>query len=368
MKLSLHRIRALDRLLGWGVHMPAYLLFFVTHRCDAKCEHCFFWRQLNQPGFSELNLEEIEALARSIGPTLQVTLTGGSPELRHDLPQIAALFHQHCRPANLTFCFNGYHTDRILRMMQETLDLCPGQRVTVGISLDGVGDDHDRLRGMPGLFERASNTVRELSNLKAGAGRMQLIAGICVSELNHSHVGATAEWVGASLPVDVVKPILVRGDPRNPGAAGSNALRAYLRMVSKVSLPSNRQPGRSRSLFSRLVCAKEAVQRELISRIATGGDGLTRCAAARETAVVYADGEVEACELRSEKLGNLRDHQLDFRRIWYGPAASRFRASLVAKPCRCYHHCFLAPMIFRSPLLWPRLARAFLQGEPGSRR
>ncbi len=366
MKPSLHRILALKRLLGWGVRMPAYLLFFVTHRCDAKCEHCFFWRQLNPSGSSELNLDEIEALACSIGPTLQVTLTGGSPELRHDLPQIAALFHRHCRPANLTFCFNGYHTDRILRMMRETLELCPGQRVTVGISLDGIGEDHDRLRGMPGLFERATNTVRQLGNLKADTGRMQLIAGICVSELNHSRVEATAEWVGASLPVDVVKPILVRGDPRNPGAVGSNALQAYLRMVSNFSAPPKRRPCRSQSMFSRLVCAKEVVQRELISRIATGGDGLIRCAATRETAVVHANGDVEACELRSEKLGNLRENQLDFRRIWYGPAASRFREGLAAKPCNCYHHCFLAPMIFRSPRLWPRLATAFLQGEPGS--
>lgn len=51
----------------------------------------------------ELSLAEYEKIATSLGPMLQVTLTGGSPELRADLPEIAEIYSRICRPANITF-------------------------------------------------------------------------------------------------------------------------------------------------------------------------------------------------------------------------------------------------------------------------
>ena len=70
------RLQSVAKLLAPGAHMPVYLLVFVTARCDARCGHCFYWQELNS-GKRELALEEYERLARSLGPVLQVTLTGG---------------------------------------------------------------------------------------------------------------------------------------------------------------------------------------------------------------------------------------------------------------------------------------------------
>ena len=43
-------------------------------------------------------------------------ITGGSPELRKDLPAIAREFYRHCRPAHMTLCMLARHTDRIIRL------------------------------------------------------------------------------------------------------------------------------------------------------------------------------------------------------------------------------------------------------------
>jgi MoaA/NifB/PqqE/SkfB family radical SAM enzyme len=160
------KISSLCRLIAPGPQMPIYLLMFVTNRCNASCAHCFYWKELNTKVKQEMTIEEYDRLARNIGPMLQVTFTGGSPELRKDLPELVERFYEHCRPTNMTFCMLGHSTSRILAQVEDMLRRCLGQKIKIGISLDGLGEDHDRLRGIPGLFDRVVATVRGLGDLK----------------------------------------------------------------------------------------------------------------------------------------------------------------------------------------------------------
>jgi len=353
------RSRAAARLFLPGVHMPVYALVFVTTRCAAKCEHCFYWQDLNTPE-DELTVAEYGEIARGMGPMLQVTLTGGSPEQRKDLPAIALQFHEHCRPVNMTWCMLGYSTGRVLAQIEEVLESCPDMNLTIGLSLDGVGEEHDRLRVMDGLFDRMVQTARGIGELKEKYGKLALTVATTVSGLNHETALATTEWAWENLPVDMVKPILVRGNPKNPQALDPVCHTAYLQVVD-VARERMRERLRLRpSLFRRFVLAKETVQRDVICSISQTGRQPALCSGGRETTVIYPNGDVAGCELRDEILGNLRDHDLDLRKVWLGPAGDRFRDGVgKAAACKgCYHHCFLAPAIVRSPRLFPRLAKA----------
>ena len=51
------------------------------------------------------------------------------------------------------------------------------------------------------------------------------------------------------------------------------------------------------------------------------------CYAANLSGVIYAGGDVYPCEILEEPLGNLRDADYDFRKIWFsGTKASRSRS------------------------------------------
>jgi radical SAM protein with 4Fe4S-binding SPASM domain len=357
--MKLARLQTAARLFAPGVHMPVYLLVFATARCDAHCGHCFYWQELNS-GKRELTLEEYERLARSLGPVLQITLTGGNPELRTDLAEIAAIFYRHCRPAHMTLCLLGRHTDRVLNHVATILQTCPNLALTVGLSLDGVGEEHDRIRELPGLFENVLATFAKLSELKRANPRLALDAAITVSGLNYASAEATAEWAWSHLPIDTLKPILVRGSPKDPGAVDNRCRAPYLRIIERdgARLGLNRRS--EQSCLASVINAKEVVEREVIARTVADGVSSIVCSGARETAVIYPDGDVAGCEPRSELLGNLRDVDMDLRRLWFSPQARAFRRSAGRKAvCRgCYHHCFISPAIFRTPRLWPRLARA----------
>jgi MoaA/NifB/PqqE/SkfB family radical SAM enzyme len=352
---------ALKRLMAPSAQMPVYLLMFVTNRCNAKCEHCFYWSELNTKMKEELTVAEFDRLARDLGPMLQITFTGGSPELRRDLPDIVERFYEHCRPTNMTFCMLGHATDRIVSQVEAMLKRCPGQKIKISFSLDGLGREHDKLRGIPGLFDCVVKTINRLADLKPEWPNLRLDIGMTVHGLNYETVGQTARWVRKNLPVDVLKPILVRGNPLNPKAHDVACKTTYLNIIDNDAPWLN---GASRSgnfsAWDFLVHSKEKVSRDIIAETSHTGLAPVKCAGGRETAVIYPTGDVAGCELRDDVLGNLRNANFDFRSIWFGDSGRGFRAtSGEVEACKgCYHHCFISPALFRTPKMWGRMVQA----------
>jgi len=363
MRRQVRRAASFGKLMVPGTHKPVYLLMFVTNRCTAACDHCFYWRELNTKVKQELTPVEYEKLARSLGPMFQVTFTGGSPELRHDLPEIVEQFYRHCSPSQMTFCMLGNATDRILSQTEAMLKQCPDQRFNIAISLDGLGEEHDRLRRLPGLFDRAIATIRQLGSLRKHWPNLHIGIGITVHGLNYRTAERTSKWVRENLPINVLKPILVRGDPMNRETLNEVCKTSYLKVVSQDRSWIDGSRGGIFSPMDFIVYAKEAMQRTVISRISHGTTAGFKCGGARETAVIYPTGDVAGCELRDDVLGNIRDVNYQFSRIWFNDRSDEFRRTVgkVSQCEGCYHHCFLAPAMFRTPALWPKLAQTAWQ-------
>ncbi len=55
-----------------------------------KCEHCFYWRQLNQP--DDLTFEELVKLSKELGRIENLNLSGGEPFLRPDFGAVCRQF------------------------------------------------------------------------------------------------------------------------------------------------------------------------------------------------------------------------------------------------------------------------------------
>ena len=74
------------------VPSPPFLILFINSICNMKCEHCFYWQQLNQK--SDLTFEEIVALSNELGPIENLNLSGGEPFLRKEFAAICRQFIQ----------------------------------------------------------------------------------------------------------------------------------------------------------------------------------------------------------------------------------------------------------------------------------
>jgi hypothetical protein len=86
---------------------------------------------------------------------------------------------------------------------------------------------------------------------------------------------------------------------------------------------------------ARLVESLRLEYYELAARVLEEKRQIIDCYAGWASAHLAPDGNLWGCCVRAESLGNVRDHGYDFRTVWLGPAADRFRASVRAHECAC---------------------------------
>ena len=130
----------------------------VTRTCNLRCIHCYADSHAETyPG--ELDHEQGRALLEDLAAfgVPAVLLSGGEPLVRRDTLQLA----EYGRSLGLKFTLSTNGTLLDLQTAQRIRDL---GFTYVGISLDGIGETHDKFRGMPRAFDRA---VRGIRNCRA---------------------------------------------------------------------------------------------------------------------------------------------------------------------------------------------------------
>ena len=62
------------------------LIFFVTSKCNAKCDFCFYWEQLNRQG--DLTVDEIRQISATMPRFQRLLFSGGETFMRKELVEI----------------------------------------------------------------------------------------------------------------------------------------------------------------------------------------------------------------------------------------------------------------------------------------
>src|SRR2546425_6367387 len=69
---------------------PPFFILFINSICNLTCEHCFYWRNLNQR--DDLSFAELEQLSSDLGPLEILNLSGGEPFLPPEFAEVCLLF------------------------------------------------------------------------------------------------------------------------------------------------------------------------------------------------------------------------------------------------------------------------------------
>jgi len=136
---------------------------------------CDIWKIKDSP---ELNVSEFLKLPSSLR---DINLSGGEPFLYKDILGVVKNIKNVAPKARIVISSNGFATDLIVNRMREILLVKPD--VGVAISIDGIGGVHDEIRGIPGGFERAINTVKKLKEL--GMKNLRLAFTVMEKNVNH---------------------------------------------------------------------------------------------------------------------------------------------------------------------------------------
>lgn len=110
----------------------------------------------------ESSLSDYHQLFESSGHTLRwLSLSGGEITLFHNFSEFASLVKKHCSKLRIiTFTTNGLNPEKILEIAGKLQGL--SKDMFIVISLDGDQKLHDKLRGVPGNYEKAQKSFQLL--------------------------------------------------------------------------------------------------------------------------------------------------------------------------------------------------------------
>lgn len=134
---------------AWTSRHPLWCTWQVTYRCNFRCGFCQYWRDPmgSRPEQTVEQFEEGSRRLASLG-TMLVSLAGGEPLLRPDLPDLVrAVGRWH-------FPFITTHGGLVTQPLAE--ELFDAGLWGVSVSIDYAdGAKHDKARGVRGGFDRA---------------------------------------------------------------------------------------------------------------------------------------------------------------------------------------------------------------------
>jgi MoaA/NifB/PqqE/SkfB family radical SAM enzyme len=162
---------------------PFILSHLITARCNADCATCL-WKMPANARVDELSIDEVKALYRDAAEAgfRALVLWGGEPLLRQDTGE--ALEAARTAGLNTTLITNGWwleeRADEILPWVNRLM-----------VSVDAVGERHDRIRRLPGLFERLDGGLRYA---RANYNDLVVIINAVLSRLNLDQLDDIAEY------------------------------------------------------------------------------------------------------------------------------------------------------------------------------
>lgn len=320
---------------------PRLLTYIVTFTCNARCVMCDSWQKPSD----DLRLEQIEHIFRQLPRLDAVRLSGGEPFVRKDLLEIVELVRAQLSPLFLHITSNGFLTERIVRLCEERDRSLPLQLL---ISIDGVGDKHDRVRGIGQAYERAMATLRALA-----PRRRELRLSLAVNQtivdgesIPHYHA-LKAELAPLGIHNQVVIAYAQSATyslrerhcvrPRYPGeletfgelngAELEALLTAAERDVLEYPLPER--------LAKQFYL--EGVRRRLLERVPSPNPP---CVALSSHMRLLPDGTVPTCQFNTEPAGNLREQS--FAKVWQSARANSQRDWVHNCP-GCWAECEVLP-------------------------
>jgi MoaA/NifB/PqqE/SkfB family radical SAM enzyme len=147
---------------------PTVLHVNVNLRCNTQCAMCNIWEMKSS---HELSLDQLETIfADPVYARIEyIVLAGGEPTLRKDLPEIVELMHKHMpRLKKLMIPSNVIDRLSVQRQFPRIARYCADHniRLTLAVSLDGIGETHDKIRGVRGAYAKVMESIRFMKQLQ----------------------------------------------------------------------------------------------------------------------------------------------------------------------------------------------------------
>lgn len=326
--------------------MPYKLEFIVTFSCQSRCRTCNIWQiYIDDPGKrkEELTVDQLVATAASARDTVRwISLTGGEVTDRDDFPDIVEGIIDAVgdKLALFQITTNGIDPERVADMLPRVVAMTRGIPTYITMSLDGIGERYQRVRGVPDGYAKVKRSMAVLEGLEAEEKHLTTGWQITLSDLNVDQADALFDEASrgkerpiVTLATDSLQ--LTRGklsvDTRKSPAVQEAALRLWRRYP-----------------LNQLNDMPPQLHLGLTQRFFRTGEAPLDCTAGFATLTIDPYGGVLQCDVRDTPLAHLRDHDYNLPQMVASPAWATALAP-VSRCRECWTPCQAYPTLMHQP-------------------
>ena len=322
--------------------LPRFLTFITTFACNARCIMCDSWKK---PPQDDLTLTEIERIFDQLPRMDIVRLSGGEPFVRKDIGDIADLVLRKLRPTALHITTNGFLTDRIVRFCENRRKDEP---LHLLVSVDGVGDRHNRIRGRARAWDHAVNTLKALADRRKALRIELTVNQTVVDEDGFDDYRQLRDYLE---PLGIRNNLIIAYDMSATYSVGETVDAAPKRQ-GEYSTFGSFDPERLGEFLEEAEkdlkasgflnrTAKRYYMRGIKNRVVRNvGSPNPPCVALGSHMRLLPDGSVPTCQFNGASAGNLREQS--FQEIWSGGRIEALRKWVRNCP-GCWAECEILP-------------------------
>ncbi|MBK9705942.1 MAG: radical SAM protein [Acidobacteria bacterium] len=350
MDYNLELIKRYGRVMMGGVTSPVILNILITSVCDMRCTHCFFTEELDDKERKKFQMttEQLASVSKTLGGKLPILIiAGGEPFTRKDLPEVVRAFYENNQLESVYLMSNGGIQQRIIPDVTRILEECPKLNVTVALGIDGLKDEHEKIRGKQGSWDKAIGTARMLQDIQKDIPRLDVQTCTCFMNSNQDRIFEWYDFLRYELKPDKINVNYIRPPSKDAKELDIdlNRYRKLSKLIdddSRNGVIKNHYKGES----GHFKAAVDIYMHELIARTEVEQKAQLRCFAGTTGGVIYDEGTVSSCE-NLDPIGNLRNYNWDFQSLWNSPEMA-VRRQHVKNGCFCTHesNCYYPSLAF----------------------
>lgn len=321
------------RTIGYPRKTPLSLTLAVTYKCNSRCRTCNIWNK--EEDDNQLTIDEYNKIFKSFRrPPFELILTGGEAFIREDFAEICQAAIMYLRPKIIIIPSNGVLTEKIVEDVKKILKNSLKTKIIINISLDGIKEDNDEIRGLKGSFDRAIKTYFTLKEIRNEW--LELKIHTVISNYNVDKISEIYKYVREMLKTNlyIIEIAQERVELNNLGR-GSEIVPRLEEYVKAINLLSGRLEKEKFIGLSKIIQSFRLEYYQLAKRILEKKRQIIPCYAGFASGQITPVGDVWFCATKAESIGNLRENDYNFEKIWFSERAAKLRREDSRRNCYC---------------------------------
>jgi len=291
-----------------GLKSPLLCGHKVTYRCNLRCKMCPFWKRNEQ----DLTYEKEKVILEKIrkAGVCFVAFEGGEPLLRKDLGEILAFSRSLGLQTSLVT--NG---TLLKQRINEITEYING---AIYVSIDGLEDTHDKIRGVSGCFKKAMDGIMACKN--------KTFVGINTT-IMQENIHEIVDLLKLARELDIGISLALAYEYENACVSSSSISSLKRELAQVIRMKKQGYPVVNSLNYLKILCYEKS----------------WRC---KPWTIINVDPKgnlVLPCYVRGEYKGSNSIFHVDIRRIW------RTHDWEKVKNCvECSLHCYVEPSLILS--------------------